>query len=246
MIGTERTAWMALTGGLRASAGGIELPRHEAWRLRPGATVRIRAGDGARGYLAVGGGLIVDAVLGSSSTDLRTGFGGLEGRALRAGDRLEVGSTAGRPGRWTGSATSGPIRIVPGPHPDTFAALEADWTVGVEADRTGVRLDGSRVKGGEVPSMGVPLGAIQVPPDGRPIVLLADRPVTGGYRVPGCVIRADIGRVAQLRTGDALRFASVSPGDARDALMREEHELAALQPLEAVEDDELGWAGSHE
>jgi biotin-dependent carboxylase-like uncharacterized protein len=246
MIGTEQSAWMALTGGLRASAGGIELPRHEAWRLRPGATVRIRAGDGARGYLAVGGGLIVDTVLGSRSTDLRTGFGGLDGRALRAGDRLEVGPMDGRPGRWNGAATKGPIRIVPGPHPDTFSAVEAHWSVAVEADRTGVRLDGPRVEGGEVPSMGLPLGAIQVPPDGRPIVMLVDRPVTGGYLVPACVIRADVGRVAQLRTGDALTFASVSPDEARDALRRAEHDLAALEPLEAVADDELGWAGSHE
>ncbi len=246
VIATERTAWMALTGGLRASTGGIELPRHEAWRLRPGTTVRIRAGDGARGYLAVGGGLEVDPVLGSPSTDLRTGFGGLEGRALRAGDRLESGPMIGRPSRWTGAATSGPIRIVPGPHPDRLAALEAEWTVAVEADRTGVRLDGPRMDGGEVPSMGLPLGAIQVPPDGRPIVMLADRPVTGGYRVPACVIGADVGRVAQLRTGDALTFASVSPEEARGALRRAEEELAALEPLEATEDDELGWAGSHE
>jgi 5-oxoprolinase (ATP-hydrolysing) subunit C len=246
LAASDRVAWMALSGGLRASAGGIELPRHEAWRLRPNATVRIRAGDGARGYLAVAGGFTVERVLGSPSTDLRTGFGGRDGRALRAGDRLEVGPNVGRPCRWTGSASTGPIRIVPGPHPEAFVALEAEWTVAVEADRTGVRLDGPRMDGGEAPSMGLALGAIQVPPDGRPIVMLADRPVTGGYRVPACVIRADIGRVAQLRTGDVLRFASVSPEEARTALRREERELAAIEPLEAVEDDELGWAGSHE
>jgi 5-oxoprolinase (ATP-hydrolysing) subunit C len=246
VIGTGQAAWMALTGGLRAFTGGIELPRHEAWPLRAGATVRIRAGDGARGYLAVGGGLIVDTVLGSRSTDLRTGFGGLDGRALRAGDRLEVGPMDGRPGRWTGSPAKGPIRIVPGPHPDALTALEAEWTVAVEADRVGVRLDGPRVEGGEVPSMGLPLGAIQVPPDSRPIVMLADRPVTGGYLVPACVIRADIGRVAQLLPGDTLTFASVSPEEAREALSQAEEELAALEPLEVVADDELGWAGSHQ
>ena len=92
----------------------------------------------------------------------------------------------------------------------------------VEADRTGVRLDGPPVEGGEVPSMGLPLGAIQVPPDGRPIVMLADRPVTGGYRVPASVIRADIGRVAQLLTGDTLTFASVTADEAIEALRRAE------------------------
>ena len=245
VVATDQSAWMALTGGLRASSGGIELPGDEAWRLRPGATVHVRAGDGARGYLAVGGGLLVDDVLGSPSTDLRAGFGGLDGRAMRAGDRLVVGPKHGRPGRWTGIVATGPIRIVPGPHPETIAALEADWTVAVEADRTGVRLDGPHLAGEEVPSMGLPLGAIQVPPDGRPIVMLADRPVTGGYRVPACVIAADVGRVAQLRTGDALTFASVSMEEARGALRASEEALAAVEPLEVAEDDELGWAGSH-
>ena len=138
---------MALTGGLRAETGGIELPIHEAWRLRPGGSVRIRAADGARGYLAIGGGLVVERVLGSAATDLRAGFGGLEGRALRAGDRLEVGPMTGRPARWTGIASTGPIRIVAGPHPEAIEALRADWTVAVEADRTGVRLDGPRDRG---------------------------------------------------------------------------------------------------
>lgn len=246
LIGTDGAAWVALTGGLRATSGGIELPRHEAWRLRPGATLRIGAGPGVRGYLAVGGGLVVERVLGSTSTDLRAGFGGIDGHALRTGDRLEIGRMAGEPTRWSGTAPAAPIRIVPGPHPETLAELETEWTVAVEADRTGVRLDGPRLAGGEVPSMGLPLGAIQVPPDGRPIVMLADRPVTGGYRVPACVIRADVGRVAQLRTGDALRFASVSAEEAVEALRQAEAELAKVEQLEAMDDDELGWAGSHD
>jgi allophanate hydrolase subunit 2 len=93
--------------------------------------------------------------------------------------------------------------------------------------------------------MGLPLGAIQVPPDGRPIVMLADRPVTGGYPVPAVVIGADIGRVARLRPGDELRFASASVEGARSALRRAEDEVAALEALEAPGDDGLGWAGSH-
>jgi 5-oxoprolinase (ATP-hydrolysing) subunit C len=245
VIGTDAAIWLALTGGSTASSGGIELPAGEAWRLRPGATVRIRGAAGARAYLGVAGGLIVDDMLGSPSTDLRTGFGGLDGRALRAGDRLDVGPSIGRPGRYTGSSETGPIRIVPGPHPDSIAALEAEWTVAVEADRTGVRLDGPRLEGAEVPSMGLPLGAIQVPPDGRPIVMLADRPVTGGYRVPACVIGADVGRVAQLRPGDVLRFASVSPEQARDAFQRAERELDSVEPLDDVDEGEVAWAGFH-
>ena len=83
---------MALTGGLRAfDAGGIELPIAGGVAAASGRVRAHRPGDGARGYLAVGGGLVVDDVLGSAATDLRTGFGGIEGRALRAGDGLELG-----------------------------------------------------------------------------------------------------------------------------------------------------------
>jgi len=246
LVGVDRPTWMALTGGLRAEAGGVQLPIREAWQLRASSSVRIQSADGARGYLAIGGGLVVEAVLGSVATDLRTGFGGFDGRALHAGDRLEVGTMTGRPARWTGRASIGPIRIVAGPHPETLPDLVADWTVAVEADRTGVRLDGPRIGGGETPSMALPLGAIQVPPDGRPIVMLADRPVTGGYRVPASVIRADIGRVAQLRTGDALTFASVMVDEAIAALHGAEEELARIEPIDAGDDDGLAWAGSHE
>ena len=246
LIATDELAWMALTGGLRAEAGAIELPIHEAWRLRPGGSVRIRAADGARGYLAIRGGFLVERVLGSTATDLRAGFGGLEGRALLAGDRLEVGPMTGPTARWTGTRSTGPIRIVAGPHTAAIDALAAEWTVAVEADRAGVRLDGPRIEGGEVPSMGLPLGAIQVPPDGRPIVMLADRPVTGGYRAPASVIRADIGRVAQLLTGDGLSFASVTAEEAIKALHQAEGELAKIEPLEAAGEDGLAWAGSHE
>ena len=245
LVATDSIAWMALTGGLRASVAGVDLPRREAWRVRSGAAIRIRAVDGARGYLAVRGGLEVREVLGSASTDLRAGFGGLDGRALRAGDRLEVGSTGGQPARWGGDDATGPIRIVAGPHGEDLHDLVGQWTVSVEADRSGVRLDGPRLAGGEVPSMGLPLGAIQLPPDGRPIVMLADRPVTGGYRVPACVIGADVGRVAQLRSGDSLTFASVTADQAVAALRRAEAALERVEPLQPPGDDEPGWAGSH-
>jgi allophanate hydrolase subunit 2 len=109
-----------------------------------------------------------------------------------------------------------------------------------------MRLDGRRLDGGEVRSMGLAPGAIQVPPDGRPIVMLADRPVTGGYPVPACVIRADIGRMAQLRPGDRLRFASVSVEDARRAFREAEDSLEALEAMGSESDDGLRWIGSHD
>jgi biotin-dependent carboxylase-like uncharacterized protein len=239
----DRPGMIAATGGTRASIGGMELPFASGTVVRAGVELRLDYGSGARGYLAVAGGISVEPVLGSASTDLRSSFGGYRGRALRDGDRLELGSSSGRPARWTGTRDSGAFRIVPGPHGDS-REVEGEWVVGSEADRTGVRLDGRPVAGGEVASMGLPLGAIQVPPDRRPIVMLADRPVTGGYRVPACVIGADVGRVAQLRTGDAFTLAAVSLDEARAALRRAQEELAAIEPGEGS-GDELGWAGSH-
>jgi biotin-dependent carboxylase-like uncharacterized protein len=215
-----------------------------------GSTLRIGSGDGARAYLAVGGGLRIEEVLGSAATDLRTGFGGHQGRALRAGDRLETGEPPGALWRWTGAWTRGAIRIVDGPHADASvisALVERTWTIGTAADRAGARLDGRPLEPAvsEVASMGLPFGAIQVPPDGRPIVMVADRPVTGGYPVPACVVRADVGRIAQLRPGDEVRFASVSIEEAREANRLAERQLDALEQV-LPSDAELGWTGALE
>ncbi|MGH2383193.1 MAG: biotin-dependent carboxyltransferase family protein [Candidatus Limnocylindria bacterium] len=240
---------VALTGAsFDAILDGLPLPANLGRRVRPGSLLRIGIGDGARAYLAVGGGIEVAPMLGSSSTDLRTGFGGHHGRALQAGDRLASGVSSAVIRRWAGHAPEGRIRIVAGPHDGGERLAGEEWMVGAEADRTGLRLDGPPLAADppEVASMGLPLGAIQVPPDGRPIVMLADRPVTGGYPVPACVIRADIGRVAGLRPGDPVAFASVSMEEARAALRAYENELAALEDADASQDDELGWAGAIE
>lgn len=152
--------------------------------------------------------------------------------------------------RWRGQTDdSGPIRIVTGPHAAWFASdalTGGAWHVTDAADRSGVRLSGDPLSQGdrEVGSMGLPLGAVQIPPDGRPIVMLADRPVTGGYPVPACVIRADVGRVAQLRPGDPVRFASVSVEEAIRAFRQAEADLDEIEPFSLTADHETGWAGS--
>jgi 5-oxoprolinase (ATP-hydrolysing) subunit C len=239
-------ATIALVGRLDATVDGLPLPVSTARSVRAGAILKVGSGDGARAWLAVRGGIDVPEVLGSRSTELRAGFGGFEGRPLRAGDRIPVGRpSAGQAGRWVGAQPEAPpIRVLSGLHPGDGLAelLEGEYRAGVDADRSGVRLDGPSLPGGEVPSVGLPLGAIQVPPDGRPIVMLADRPVTGGYRVPAVVIGADIGRIAQLRPDDPVRFARVSLGEARVAWRDAMNELAAIEPLAAAEDDELGCA----
>ena len=248
----DAAARAALTGSpIEASIDGLPFPPFVGRDVRAGSTLWIGAGDGARAYLAIAGGIVVDALLGSGATDLRSGFGGHEGRALRRGDVLTVGAATGVPRRWTGTLPEGPIRIVEGPHAERLggdALTSAGWTVSTAADRTGVRLDGPvlELDDPQVASMGLPLGAIQVPPDGKPIVMLADRPVTGGYPVPACVIGADVGRVARLRPGDAVQFESVSLDEARQASRERENELAALEDAEVAPGDELGWAGALE
>jgi KipI family sensor histidine kinase inhibitor len=208
-----------------------------AFGVQGGETVQIGAPTaGLRSYVAVLGGIDVPPVLGSRSADLRSGLGP---PPLRPGDRLPVGTppaSAGASGITNSGATvpadpagtvlgltageAARIRVVPGPRDDWFAAgaLEllcgADYTVTPASDRTGIRLDGPalpRARHDELPSEGVVAGALQVPPGGRPILLLADHPTTGGYPVIAVVASADIGLAAQLRPGARLRFA-VSSG----------------------------------
>lgn len=227
-------ATVAMVGDLEATVDGLPMPVAAARILRAGSVLRIGDGSDARAWLAVRGGVDVPAVLGSRSTELRTGFGGLEGGALRAGDVLTLGdaATGAAQGRWLGAWADGPIRITDGPHADVStrdALVGGRWAVSSASDRIGVRLEGPAVAGGgEVSSMGLPLGAIQLPPDGTPIVMLADRPVTGGYRVPAVVAFADIGRVARLRPGDPIRFAHVPLAAARRATAELERELTRI------------------
>ncbi|MEO5986080.1 MAG: biotin-dependent carboxyltransferase family protein [Candidatus Limnocylindria bacterium] len=245
----EAAADVAIVGGaFTATLNGLPVPRATGRHVRPGATLRIGTGSGARCYVALSGGIQVAPVLGSAATDLRSGFGGHDGRALRAGDRLAIGGIAGVLRRGRDESPSATIRIVPGPHGEATQLVGAAWTVSGMADRTGARLEGEpiRLEPSEVQSMALPAGAIQVPPDGLPIVMLADRPVTGGYPVPACVIGADLGAAAQLRPGDEVQFELISIDLARQLLVDREELLAATEDLDGLTGDEPGWAGALE
>jgi biotin-dependent carboxylase-like uncharacterized protein len=172
---------------------------------------------GVRTYLAVRGGIDVPAVFGSRATDL---LGGLGPPALAAGTRLRVGTvTAGFPTVDLAPVADPPAaRTLPvraGPRADWFAAgaldvlAAATYAVTAESNRVGVRLDGPPLRHREqreLPTEGLVEGALQVPPDGRPIVMLADHPVTGGYPVIAVLDEAAIGPAAQARPGDTIRF----------------------------------------
>lgn len=244
---TAPTAF-ALTGadlgatlrGRRLEAGWSYLARAES-ELEFGARRH-----GVRAYLAFAGGIQVPEVLGSRSTDPRAGFGGHEGRALRPGDRLLLGPSpdpllrAGRSLRGAGAPPEeDAVRLLPGPHADRFAPgtldllVTATWTIGPRADRMGARLQGPALEhraAPDVTSLGLPVGAIQVPGDGQPIVLLADHQPTGGYAVIATVIHADVRLVAQRGPGAPVRFAWTDEAVALAALRAQHTALRLVSP----------------
>ncbi|MGI8703479.1 MAG: biotin-dependent carboxyltransferase family protein [Candidatus Limnocylindrales bacterium] len=213
---------------------GRPVPPGTTALLHAGTTLRFGAArDGARAYVSLAGGIDVPEVLGSRSTCLAGGFGGSYGRPLRAGDILRPATAqrldlAGR--KWPGLASGGlpepgvtPIRVALGPHVSDVGAdaldglLGTDWTVDPRSDRMGLRLDGPPMPGGarrELLSLPMVAGAVQLPPGGAPIVLLADHQTVGGYPVPLVVSSVDIPRLAQLRPGDRLRFDGVTIDEA--------------------------------
>lgn len=242
----DEAAVVAVTGAtFDADLDGNPVPRNESFRVPPGATLTLRkARRGARCYVGVRGGIDVPIVLGSRSTLASAGFGGVDGRALAARDLLRTGSGRDAPLRRMrpdpSPPTVQPVRVLAGPQPEAFTAGGRDgffgtaFTVSPRSDRVGVRLEGEPLEHAgpaEIDPEGVVTGAIQIPGDGRPIVLGPDRPVTGGYAKIATVIAADLGRIAQARPGDTVRFVEVTLDEAR-AVQREREQ--ALR--DAIED----------
>jgi biotin-dependent carboxylase-like uncharacterized protein len=241
--------------GLAGDGAAIELVGERSstvggWRslmLRRGQIVRIgRLSEAACCYLSVEGGFAVAPCLGSASTFVRGGLGGLEGRVLRAGDLVPLASeTDGHRAELSlceppATGRDEPIRIVLGPQHDHFTdeavgtLLRAEFTVSTSADRMGMRLDGPRLRhrdGYNIVSDAIATGAIQVPGSGQPIVLLADHQTTGGYPKIATVISADLPAVGRRRPGDRVRFTAVTAAAAER--LRRQHE-AALEALSAA------------
>jgi biotin-dependent carboxylase-like uncharacterized protein len=215
-------ATLALTGApCSATAGSRALPGLAPVSVPAGTVLRLGLPEsGLRTYMAVRGGIAVPATLGSRSTDVLSGLGP---PALAGGDRLPVGGMAAgditvdvAPVEPVLTRTS--LRVLAGPRTEWFATdavaalCREPYVVSTESDRVGVRLTGraiERVRTDELPSEGLVTGAVQIPPDGQPVVFLADHPVTGGYPVLGVVVAADVPVVAQARPGGAVHFVSV-------------------------------------
>lgn len=227
---------------------GRSAPLNAAFLVGAGAQLRFgRRLRGSRAYLAVEGGLAVQPTLGSRATHVISAMGGIEGRPIRAGDLLPLADPT-RTGRPPTSEPRPPImplperaalvRVLVGPQHDYFSddALEvlqsAPYTISNTSDRMGFRLQGPKlthVRGADIISDATPLGVLQVPASGQPILLMADRQTSGGYPKIATVISADISVAGQLGPGDAIAFAVCSPREALAALIAQERALMAIE-----------------
>src|SRR5262245_40720960 len=231
----------ALTGArIEAAVNGASVPFDEPFTVPAGA--RLRCGqrlEGARMTLAAAGGFDLPATLGSRATHLVSHMGPFGGRALRAGDVLPVGRASARGPQPIGTPLPLPaggahLRVLPAVHRDRFTddawglLLRARFVVSPQSNRMGYRLDGptlGHVRGADILSEGMPIGVIQVPASGQPIVLLAERATTGGYATIANVITADLPIAGQLAPGDWIQFDLVTRDEAIAALRERERAL---------------------
>jgi antagonist of KipI len=240
-------AWCG--GDFNVQIESTALPAAHAAHVQGGERLKFgRPQIGCRAWLAISGGIDMPAILGSRSTDLRAQFGGFEGRTLRDGDVICLGkirrsqpvATAGissltAPPDWVSPAKAKPIlRFIRGVDWSRFNDVtsrrftEHEFTVSPDSDRMGVRLEGpelKRIDESDLISEAVAPGTIQVPPGGKPILLLGDCQTIGGYPKMAHVITVDLGVAAQLRAGDHVRFSEVPLTDAHRLLLEREREF---------------------
>lgn len=248
------SAVIALTGGaFQATLNGKPLPQWQAVEVKKNDIITVsEAVAGFRGYLAVAGGFDVPFVMGSRSTYLRGKIGGLEGRPLQAGDELEVGLPLREPRHYIGKFipseyipkynASGivTLRVIMGPQENCFSQkglqdfLMSTYTVTSESDRMGCRLGGTSVEHlskdhAQIISDGIPPGAVQIPGDGMPIIMLADAQTTGGYPKIATVCTVDLPLVSQCKPGDEVHFLEITRDEAISLLKEQEDKLYELQ-----------------
>jgi antagonist of KipI len=244
-------AVIAVTGAdLDPTVAGAPIAMNRAVTVAAGAVLSFgKRRSGLRAYLAVRGGFALTEVMGSCSTFVRGGYGGAHGKPLRKGDLigLREAATSAHRGRDLPElamppeilATMGdPVRIVQGREWDYFTPeakrtlVGETFRVGAQSDRMGYRLEGTPLKLAaprEMPSEAVGFGTIQVPADGQPILLMADRQTTGGYPKIAHVCSVDLPRLAQTIPGEFVSFALVDLAQAQRLLLLQERAFAAME-----------------
>ena len=238
-------AVIALTGSdFGAVLDGVPVDLWASHEVRPGQILKCGAArNGARGYLCVAGGLKAPLVLGSGSTHLASGLGGWHGRALREGDEIEISETTApfHPRRVDAGTIDilSPrkrLRVTAGPHFDSFPEearrmfFENAWHVSQQSNRLGLRLEGPPLApAGEIVSLGVSLGTIQVTSAGQPIILFVEQQTTGGYPQLACVATVDHASIGQLCPSDEVGFELIGEGEAVRLLRGVERLLEAAE-----------------
>lgn len=241
---TENTV-IALSGGdFSAAINGTPIKRNKAYAVNAGDTLAMSyAKSGVRGYLAVSGGFDVPEVMGSRSTNLKSQIGGFFGRKLAACDIINtfapiITDTTGRELPEETYENSITLRAVLGPQDYMFTDediktfFSCEYKITQQADRMGIRLDGEPLKGKgsmDIVSDGIVFGSVQVPKNGMPIILAADRQTTGGYAKIATIISADRHLIAQARPGGTIKFAQVSVKEAQKIAKQEQKALKKLK-----------------
>ncbi len=234
----ERDCVIAITGAdLGPRVNGEEAPLWTSFAVATGDELSFAGRRlGARAYIAVAGGIVADRWLGSMSTNLMVARGGVHGRALAAGDVVAAGEPPASPptGRTLDAArrpayAEHTLRSVIGPQPRR-GLFGPTFTVSPDSNRMGYRLDGERLEAvpEEILSFALVAGTVQIPADGRPILLMADHQTAGGYPVAAAVVTASMPIAAQLAPGDELSFAEVSIEQALEARAAQRAALDSL------------------
>ena len=246
----EEDTLIALTGAdMSASCGGKPLANWQSHFIKAGQQLEFAfATKYCRSYLAVAGGIKVETIMGSCSTHIRAKFGGFEGRALKAGDVLQVGEVSDKsklreiplPEELRLALADVPvIRVLTGPQADAFTAdtfdnLQKDeYTIALDSDRMGYRLSGHILShnetGADIVSDALIEGAVQVPGDGQPIIMLSDCQTTGGYTKLCFVISSDLPVLVQCRPGDKIRFKLISEEESLNILREYQNKLDKIR-----------------
>lgn len=247
----EQALSLVITGADLSPTSNVRpLPMWTVLAMQAGSRLQFGARrQGARAYVTVAGGIDGPLILGSRSTHVRSGLGGLSGRALKKWDQLWVGPTERAGAQYVGHAlpeshrpqyrTSPTLRVMPGPQADRFTEdslhrlVRSPYRLTSESDRMGYRLSGLDIAprtSSDIVSDAVICGAIQVPSDRQPILLMADCHTTGGYAKLATMIAADRSLAAQLSPGDRLSFAVITPDEASDLFWSAHAELDHLLP----------------
>ncbi|MBV1758605.1 MAG: biotin-dependent carboxyltransferase family protein [Dethiosulfatibacter sp.] len=235
-----------------AVTGADMLPTLNGKSIRANETVIAEAGDilksgtaisGLRSYLALAGGFDVENVMGSKSTYLRGSFGGFKGRKLKSGDELSITSSSFDQIRMIPSdmvpvyRNDSVLSVIMGTEEEYFTVdsietfLNSTYTITEQSDRMGIRLDGQPIThkaSADILSSGITEGTIQVPKNGKPIIMMADRQTTGGYTRIASVISTDIPKLAQMKPGNTVRFQKISLQDAHDRIRVQEERILQM------------------